>query len=56
MKDTDHAWQDEIDRRARLYDDIEARRAWQGRMKATDYLGLLALVVVLVASFWGWGK
>ena len=31
MNETDHAWQKEIDRRARVYDDIAARGAWQGR-------------------------
>lgn len=56
MNDDDQTWQDEIDRRARHYDDIAARDMWQGRMTATDYLGLLALVVVLVAGFWAWGN
>ncbi|MGB8811819.1 MAG: hypothetical protein WCC57_01400 [Paracoccaceae bacterium] len=56
MNDQDKAWQAEIDRRAKIYDDIDARDAWQGRMGATDYLGLLALSVVLVAGFWIWGN
>ncbi|MBK6469012.1 MAG: hypothetical protein WAT25_05240 [Paracoccaceae bacterium] len=55
MNDTEKAWQVEIDRRARVYDDIEAKGAWQGRMTAADYLGLLVLVVGLVVGFWVWG-
>lgn len=55
MNETDHAWQKEIDRRARVYDDIAARGAWQGRLNSTDYLGLLVLVVALVVGLWVWG-
>lgn len=55
MDDTDKAWLSEIDRRAKIYDDIEARGAWQGGMSAADYLGLLALSLLLVAGFWIWG-
>jgi hypothetical protein len=55
MNNTDKAWQDEIGRRARAYDDIEAKGAWQGRLAATDYLGLLVLVAGLVVGFWIWG-
>lgn len=55
MNNTDKAWQDEIGRRARAYDDIEAKGAWQGRLAATDYLGLLVLVAGLVVVFWIWG-
>ena len=40
MNHTDKAWQDEIDRRAQVYDDIEAKGEWQGQMTAADYLGL----------------
>ena len=55
MDHTDKAWQDEIDRRAQVYNDIEAKGAWQGQMTAADYLGLLVLVVGLVVGFWVWG-
>ncbi len=56
MEDTDKAWQAEIDRRARIYDDIDARNAWEGRMSGANYLGLFALSVVLVVGFWMWGN
>ena len=55
MDSNDHAWQAEIDRRAALYDDLDARGAWQGAMRASDYLALLALTVALVVGFWVWG-
>ncbi len=56
MDDEDQAWQDEIERRARHYNDIAERNGWQGRMTATDYLALVALVGVLVVGFWTWGN
>ena len=55
MDRTTDAWQHEIERRARHYDDLDARGAWEGRMGATDYVGLLVLTVALVVGFWAWG-
>lgn len=55
MDRIDDAWQLEIERRARHYDDLDARGAWEGRMGASDYVGLLVLTVALVAGFWAWG-
>ncbi|WP_255011328.1 hypothetical protein [Roseovarius sp. M141] len=55
MQKANHSWQDEIDRRAKHYAEIDARNGWQGWMKAADYLGLLTLVLVLVVGFWIWG-
>ena len=55
MDHTDNAWQTEIERRARHYDDLDARDAWEGRMGATDYLGMFVLTAVLVVGFWVWG-
>jgi len=56
MNHEEQAWQDEINRRAGLYNDIAERDGWQGRMTGADYLVLLALVVVLVVGFWTWGN
>lgn len=50
------AWADEIDRRAKIYEDIDKRDAWSGRMSAADFAGLLALSLLLVAGFWVWGN
>lgn len=55
MSEHEADWQREIDRRAVVYDAIEAGGDWQGRMSALDYLGLAVLTVVLVGGFWIWG-
>jgi len=55
MSETDKAWARELQRRIDIYDEIEAKGNWQGRMGAVDYLALLGLAVVLVAGFWLWG-
>lgn len=48
-------WQRELDRRARIYEDIEAGRRWEGTMTRLDYAAVALLVLVLVATFWAWG-
>lgn len=55
MTENDKRWARELERRIKIYDQIEAQDSWQGRLNAADYLGLLALTVVLVAGFWTWG-
>lgn len=55
MSETDKAWAQELQRRIDVYDEIEAKAGWQGRMTGADYLGLLVLTALLVAGFWIWG-
>ncbi|MGE0280897.1 MAG: hypothetical protein AB7P20_09855 [Rhizobiaceae bacterium] len=55
MNQQDSGWQRELDRRARIYEDIEAGDRWEGTMSRLDYAGLAALTVVLVVTFWIWG-
>jgi hypothetical protein len=55
MSEMDKAWAQELQRRIDVYDEIEAKGNWRGRMTGTDYLGMLALTVLLVAGFWIWG-
>ncbi|WP_156408451.1 MULTISPECIES: hypothetical protein [unclassified Ensifer] len=55
MEDNDTAWQTELARRARIYEDIEAGHRFEGTMTALDYTGMTVLTVVLVAAFWIWG-
>ena len=55
MSEMDKAWAQELQRRIDVYDDIEAKGGWRGRMTGTDYVGVLALSVLLVAGFWAWG-
>ncbi len=55
MTENDKSWARELERRIKIYDEIEASGHWQGRLTAADYLGLAALTVVLVVGFWTWG-
>ena len=55
MSEMDKFWAQELQRRIGIYDEIEAKGAWSGRLTATDYLAILALAVGLVAGFWSWG-
>ena len=55
MSEMDKSWAQELQRRIGIYDEMEAKGAWAGRMTATDYLGILALAFALVAGFWAWG-
>lgn len=53
--ENDLAWQNELGRRARIYEDIEAGHRFEGTMTAIDYAGMTALTLVLVVAFWIWG-
>lgn len=55
MTENDKSWARELERRIKIYDEIEAQDSWQGRMTAAHYLGLLGLTALLVAGFWAWG-
>lgn len=55
MTELDKAWARELQRRIAIYDDIEAKDKWQGRMSGADYLAALVLTTLLVAGFWIWG-
>ena len=52
MTENDKPWARELERRIKIYDEIEAQDSWQGRMTAAHYLGLLGLTALLVAGFW----
>jgi hypothetical protein len=53
--ENDIAWQNELARRARIYEDIEAGHRFEGKMGVLDYAGMTALTLVLVVAFWIWG-
>lgn len=55
MSSQDIAWQGELDRRARVYEDIEAGHRWEGTMTRIDYAAIAAFTVALVTAFWIWG-
>lgn len=53
--ENDIAWQNELARRARIYEDIEVGHRFEGAMNIVDYACMTALTVVLVVGFWIWG-
>ncbi len=53
--ENDVAWQNELGRRARIYEDIEACHRFEGTMSRLDYAGMTVLTLVLVLGFWFWG-
>lgn len=53
--ENDIAWQTELARRARIYEDIEVGHRFEGAMGVLDYVGMTALTLVLVVGFWIWG-
>ncbi len=55
MSEMDKSWAQELQRRIDVYDGLEAKGDWRGRMSGVDYIGILALAVGLVAGFWAWG-
>ncbi len=52
MDTKDSRWLAEIDRRAALYDSSQGSD--EGRLRAVDYLGMVALCVGLTWVFWTW--
>jgi hypothetical protein len=55
MENTDIDWQNELERRARIYDDIAAADRFEGTMTVLDYMAMTALTLVLAVGFWIWG-
>ncbi|KSV86236.1 hypothetical protein [Sinorhizobium sp. GL28] len=53
--ENDIAWQYELGRRARIYEDIEAGHRFESTMTALDYAGMTVLTLVLVLGSWFWG-
>ena len=49
------AWRQEIERRISQYEEIVAKGTASGRLGRGDYLGLAALIIVLITGFWSWG-
>lgn len=49
------AWDAEIERRIRIYEELEASGRIPGRLGIVDYVALFAIVIVLACGFWLWG-
>lgn len=48
------AWERELERRIRVYEQMEASGHWPGRLATIDYLALGALVVAFTVGPWLW--
>ncbi|RDL50345.1 hypothetical protein BLJAPNOD_01466 [Ensifer sp. M14] len=53
--ENDVAWQNELGRRARIYEDIEAGHRFEGTMTVLDYASMTVLTLALVLGSWFWG-
>lgn len=49
------AWDDEIERRIRIYDELEAKGRIEGRLGRADYIALAFILVLLIGGIWAWG-
>jgi hypothetical protein len=45
----------ELERRIRVYEDMEDSNNWPGALNATDYIAITLMTLVLVAGFYLWG-
>ena len=50
----DPAWEQELERRIRIYEQMEASGVWPGRLTSIDYLAMAALTVVFTLAPWIW--
>jgi hypothetical protein len=50
----DPAWERELERRIRIYEQMEAAGNWPGRLTSIDYLAMAALTVVFILGPWIW--
>ena len=50
----DPAWEQELERRIRIYEQMEAAGKWPGRLTSLDYLAMAALTVVFTLGPWIW--
>ena len=50
----DPAWEQELERRIRVYEQMEAAGSWPGRLTSLDYLAMAALTAVFTLGPWIW--
>lgn len=50
----DPAWEQELERRIRIYEQMEATGQFPGRLTSTDYLALAGLAALFIAVPWIW--
>ena len=45
----------DLERRIRVYEEMEQANNWPGALSATDYIAITLMTLVLVAGFYFWG-
>jgi hypothetical protein len=50
----DPAWERELERRIRIYEQMEVAGDWPGRLTAIDCLAMAALAVLFTLGPWIW--
>lgn len=45
----------DLERRIRVYEEMEAKNNWPGALKATDYTAVALITLGLVVTFYIWG-
>lgn len=50
----DPAWERELERRIRVYEQMEASGHWPGRLAAIDYWAMAAVTAVFTLGPWLW--
>jgi hypothetical protein len=50
----DPSWERELERRIRIYEQMETTGSWPGRLAAIDYWALAALAVAFTVGPWMW--
>jgi hypothetical protein len=50
----DPAWEHELERRIRIYEQMETAGNWPGRLASLDYFAMAALTVVFILGPWIW--
>lgn len=52
---SEHDFQQELERRIRVYEQLEQADRWPGALGATDYLALALMTLILVVGAYQWG-
>lgn len=45
----------ELERRIRVYEQLEESKEWPGALNAVDYIATILMTLVLVVGFYLWG-
>ena len=51
----EHARAQDLERRIRVYEEMEQGEQWPGALSAMDYIAISLMTLVLVVGFYLWG-